>query len=1058
MALERVCIVGSGPAGLTTLINLVEEAKKNPHKEFYIDIIDVRGLEKEYLTRRQKLIVFAADKASGLDSDVRWDDFCRQVFDPENKLDQSSKRKRFIDKLARQPEILSQHVYKNFSIKDLQAAFLEQLTQLQLPDNIKIVWRPNTKIDEIDIQKNIVHTTEYNQKVDIKPVTFNLESPKEFSQKAEDPFIQFDTLVICEGSQRETTKLVNAAIQTYNENKESTIKPFTYNLFAIQPSPFHCAVRLKLKDLKDIENGKYATYGDFFEDKQFSLETITVDSIKHLGEMGWEFGNTRLIPDSVVDSNSDLYESDDVDKIPRFFVASEIPESIYNIDNELTKRQKIIKWAKQLAAIKYKIPQKYFEFDPKGESAKNRLNATTFSMTMDYVDSPVRRLPGGSHVVTVGDCSMSSVYVYGASSTLALHQSIKLAPCITNVDHITEPKERFKPLIRAYNLHRESVKKFLRGMYIKKDKAKQKQNLFDEKERELSDKLSDAVINRDLQVVQSLLNSGANYNRLNSAGSTPFELAIQHNKVDIVEEFLFKGANPNKKMGSHNPLTIAIGNRNSNLVKILLDYGANPDSFVSELSPLALALKTNQPEIIQLLIEHGANIDIAIKLLDENDELLTKIIDESFFEIAKLDINRNDYASLIDISGSIHVSPYSYEDNFLYEFYDSFPFNAKKSTVFESLIHPGMARTNPELVLLCYMWAYDNALKNGKMSENEKLNCEQRRKELLDKFHAICESSEAKNKYFQEFYQESGAIYLDMLEASVMYAPEKFANSFFKITPEMIETSKKEMDTYSGNFYDKGVRHFVTGMVNKLAKYDEKTYLENMQMAVNLEYIPAMLELGKHLLQQGDVESAFNLFVQAASKKSAFAFIELASLLADYPIGHLSLYNASVYLSKGNERSNSYYLNFHDNAYDKLDELKKKLEIQKESTDIFVRINASLDLALEREYDKRVHIYMGFSDNQTQKMRLNLDLALRQFSKQFISIMESELTDHDKLQSIHSLISTLLLKNISPELRQELVQLNKDVKQNFTDSYKKALSERYKPEQTEIKMQGYHSG
>lgn len=126
-------------------------------------------------------------------------------------------------------------------------------------------------------------------------------------------------------------------------------------------------------------------------------------------------------------------------------------------------------------------------------------------------------------------------------------------------------------------------------------------------------------------------NNNSSLNFMLDTKETPLILAIQQNNENLVESLLEKGANPNAEdsLGNY-PIHIAMEwdtERESqfykkrkilpNIVTLLLKYGANPNAryLFKNATPLHAAVFHNNPIIVQTLLHHGATK----KLCDSRD-------------------------------------------------------------------------------------------------------------------------------------------------------------------------------------------------------------------------------------------------------------------------------------------------------------------------------------------------------------------------------------------------------------------------------------------------------
>jgi len=156
-----------------------------------------------------------------------------------------------------------------------------------------------------------------------------------------------------------------------------------------------------------------------------------------------------------------------------------------------------------------------------------------------------------------------------------------------------------------------------------------------------ADSLFAAVATGDLARVKRLaIDCGVDPNvREDDKGATPLHVAAEYGYSEIVEVLLEHGADPNiRDKYGETPLHVAAAFGNSKVVEVLLEHGADPNarddygatplhyaaafdypkivkSLPKDLSdydatPLQGAVEFNYPEVAKLLLEHGANPNI----------------------------------------------------------------------------------------------------------------------------------------------------------------------------------------------------------------------------------------------------------------------------------------------------------------------------------------------------------------------------------------------------------------------------------------------------------------
>ena len=121
-----------------------------------------------------------------------------------------------------------------------------------------------------------------------------------------------------------------------------------------------------------------------------------------------------------------------------------------------------------------------------------------------------------------------------------------------------------------------------------------------------------AVYREDVDLVERLIERGANPSTVNGFGSSPMMEAAVNGNAAIVGLLLEAGADPD----SANPenqtaLMAAARTGNVDAAKLLLDAGAgvNRREDWGHQSALMWAASQKQPEMVKLLVEHGADVD-----------------------------------------------------------------------------------------------------------------------------------------------------------------------------------------------------------------------------------------------------------------------------------------------------------------------------------------------------------------------------------------------------------------------------------------------------------------
>ena len=129
----------------------------------------------------------------------------------------------------------------------------------------------------------------------------------------------------------------------------------------------------------------------------------------------------------------------------------------------------------------------------------------------------------------------------------------------------------------------------------------------------LGQALVNATKNCDVEMVNGLINAGANVNYKDSLGQTSifytrYGFSKCENKLKILKTLLESGADPNIRSSKNElrtPFWNAASSCNEKIAKILLDYNADPSipSRGGE-APIAVAARSKCPSVVNLIIKH----------------------------------------------------------------------------------------------------------------------------------------------------------------------------------------------------------------------------------------------------------------------------------------------------------------------------------------------------------------------------------------------------------------------------------------------------------------------
>lgn len=122
------------------------------------------------------------------------------------------------------------------------------------------------------------------------------------------------------------------------------------------------------------------------------------------------------------------------------------------------------------------------------------------------------------------------------------------------------------------------------------------------------------------EVVDTLLCAGAGVNVSNCEGETPLSLAVESGFLDIVDNMISHGGNPNVHTGNQCLLCCACDAQNVKLVEKLLMAGADPNPTAVDTDcemdtsnelPLCIAAKHSNCELATLLLNYGAEVNMS---------------------------------------------------------------------------------------------------------------------------------------------------------------------------------------------------------------------------------------------------------------------------------------------------------------------------------------------------------------------------------------------------------------------------------------------------------------
>jgi len=122
------------------------------------------------------------------------------------------------------------------------------------------------------------------------------------------------------------------------------------------------------------------------------------------------------------------------------------------------------------------------------------------------------------------------------------------------------------------------------------------------------------------EVIQALIDNGAEFDNPNSGKERPLEVAILFENLKIIDVLVRNGVDLNEslpKLG-HTPLMYAIINNKKDMVRVLIEQGVDLN-IPKELPPLFIAAQEGQKEIVDMLL--SANAKLTYPFVATIDEL-----------------------------------------------------------------------------------------------------------------------------------------------------------------------------------------------------------------------------------------------------------------------------------------------------------------------------------------------------------------------------------------------------------------------------------------------------
>jgi ankyrin repeat protein len=133
------------------------------------------------------------------------------------------------------------------------------------------------------------------------------------------------------------------------------------------------------------------------------------------------------------------------------------------------------------------------------------------------------------------------------------------------------------------------------------------------------------------ELVQLLVEQGADINAKNNEGTTALLTAVMANNIEAVKHLIENGADVNaKRNDEQTALSAAVALNNIEAMQLLLQYGLNPNSMVHGVPLLNTGVMLGNIEAVKLLLQYKVDVNF---ITIEQNPLLSLLLSQKFFQM-----------------------------------------------------------------------------------------------------------------------------------------------------------------------------------------------------------------------------------------------------------------------------------------------------------------------------------------------------------------------------------------------------------------------------------------